>query len=148
MALVAQIVLTDLGLAALAALILVGYAAVYLNMRRDLARTVEKLRAEWAEKLTMLMIADRLQEKEAMPAQAGKVAAAPPVPIAPSPAIAKGEVSPDTLLVIAAAVTASLGKKVRLRSAKMLYSHESFNPWSQQGRAVVHASHNVAQRVH
>jgi hypothetical protein len=54
-----------------------------------------------------------------------------------------GEVTPETLVVIAAAVTAFLGKKVRIRSAKMLQSpYEIFNPWSQQGRALVHASHH------
>jgi methylmalonyl-CoA carboxyltransferase large subunit len=54
-----------------------------------------------------------------------------------------GEVTPEVLVVIAAAVTAFLGKKVRIRSAKMLQSpNEVFNPWSQQGRALIHASHH------
>ena len=54
-----------------------------------------------------------------------------------------GEVTPEILVVIAAAVTAFLGKKVRIRSAKMLQSpHEVVNPWSQQGRAIVQASHH------
>jgi methylmalonyl-CoA carboxyltransferase large subunit len=53
-----------------------------------------------------------------------------------------GEVSPEMLVIIAAAVTAYLGKKVRIRSAKILQSpYEVVNPWSQQGRALVHASH-------
>ena len=54
-----------------------------------------------------------------------------------------GEVTPEMLVVIAAAVTAFLGKKVRIRSAKMLQSpYEVVNLWSQQGRALVHASHH------
>jgi methylmalonyl-CoA carboxyltransferase large subunit len=54
-----------------------------------------------------------------------------------------GEVSPEMLVVIAAAVTAFLGKKVRIRSAKMLQSpYEVVNPWSQQGRALIHTSHH------
>ena len=54
-----------------------------------------------------------------------------------------GEVTPEVLVVIAAAVTAFLGKKVRIRSAKMLQSpYEVVNLWSQQGRALVHASHH------
>lgn len=58
-----------------------------------------------------------------------------------------GEVTPEVLVVIAAAVTAFLGKKVRIRSAKMLQSpYEVVNPWSQQGRALVHASHNIRSR--
>ena len=53
-----------------------------------------------------------------------------------------GEVTPEMLVVIAAAVTAFLGKKVRIRSAKMLQSpYEVVNPWSQQGRVLIHASH-------
>jgi methylmalonyl-CoA carboxyltransferase large subunit len=54
-----------------------------------------------------------------------------------------GEVTPEMLVVITAAVTAFLGKKVRIRSAKMLQSScEVVNPWSQQGRMLVHASHH------
>jgi methylmalonyl-CoA carboxyltransferase 12S subunit len=58
-----------------------------------------------------------------------------------------GEVTPEILVVIAAAVTAFLGKKVRIRSAKMLQSpYEIVNPWSQQGRVFVQASHNLRSR--
>ena len=57
------------------------------------------------------------------------------------------EVSPEMLVVMAAAVTAFLGKKVRIRSAKLLQaSRESANSWSQQGRMLVHASHNLRKR--
>ncbi|MGD0680521.1 MAG: hypothetical protein ABR990_00625 [Terracidiphilus sp.] len=59
----------------------------------------------------------------------------------------KGEVTPEMLVVIAAAVTAFLGKKVRIRSAKMLQSpYEVVNPWSQQGRVFVQASHTLRPR--
>jgi hypothetical protein len=79
-------------------------------------------------------------------------------PATPAPAIevkaaaaakeaGRGEVTPETLVVIAAAVTAFLGKKVRIRSAKMLQSpYEVVNPWSQQGRLLIHASHNLRLR--
>jgi hypothetical protein len=54
------------------------------------------------------------------------------------------QVSPETLVVIAAAVTAFLGKKVRIRSAKLLRSrHGVANSWSQQGRILIHASHHL-----
>jgi methylmalonyl-CoA carboxyltransferase large subunit len=54
-----------------------------------------------------------------------------------------GEVTPEMLVVIAAAVTAFLGKKVRIRSAKMLQSpYQVVNLWSQQGRMLIHASHH------
>jgi methylmalonyl-CoA carboxyltransferase large subunit len=56
-------------------------------------------------------------------------------------------VTPEILVVIAAAVTAFLGKKVRIRSAKVLQSpYEIVNPWSQQGRVFVQASHNLRSR--
>ena len=59
----------------------------------------------------------------------------------------KEEVTPEMLVVIAAAVTAFLGKKVRIRSAKMLRpAFEGANPWSQQGRVSVHASHQLRFR--
>ncbi len=58
------------------------------------------------------------------------------------PQASQEEVSSDTLLIIAAAVTAFLGKKVRIRSARQLQSpYEIINPWAQQGRVVVQASH-------
>ena len=58
-----------------------------------------------------------------------------------------GEVTPEVLVMIAAAVTAFLGKKVRIRSAKMLQSpYEVVNPWSQQGRVYVQALHYLRSR--
>jgi methylmalonyl-CoA carboxyltransferase large subunit len=59
----------------------------------------------------------------------------------------RAEVTPEVLVMIAAAVTAFLGKKVRIRSAKVLQSpYEVVNPWSQQGRVSVQASHNFRSR--
>ncbi|MGA7461991.1 MAG: hypothetical protein WBW69_17305 [Candidatus Korobacteraceae bacterium] len=52
-------------------------------------------------------------------------------------------VTPELLIVMAAAVSSFLGKKVRIRSAKMLQSpYEIINPWAQQGRVTVQASHH------
>jgi outer membrane murein-binding lipoprotein Lpp len=83
----------------------------------------------------------------AAPAPAAKVEAAPaPKPVAaPAPPVQKEEPIPaELILVMAAAVTAFLGKKVRIRSAKMLQSpYEIVNPWAQQGRVFVQASHNL-----
>ena len=56
-------------------------------------------------------------------------------------------VTPEMLVVMAAAVTAFLGKKVRIRSAKMLRQpRETANLWSQQGRMLIHASHSPRLR--
>ncbi len=60
------------------------------------------------------------------------------------PAAEGKSVTPDVLLIIAAAVSAFLGKKIRIRSARMLQSpYEIVNPWSQQGRVSVQASHSL-----
>ncbi len=151
MEIISQLVQTHGRFLGLVAVVILGYVAVYLLLQRNLDRTVQRLRGEWADEFRSLMVAARLEGRHAPE----PIAAAAPVPAPlvvlppPAPVVAKKEeVSPETLLVIAAAVTAFLGKKVRIRSAKMLYSHESFNAWSQQGRAVIQASHNVAQRVH
>jgi len=65
----------------------------------------------------------------------------------PSAHGARADVTPEVLVVIAAAVTAFLGKKVRIRSAKVLQSpYEVVNPWSQQGRVSLQASHNFRPR--
>ncbi len=56
------------------------------------------------------------------------------------------EVTPETLSVIAAAVTEFLGKRVRIRSARMLTGPHSVTRWARQGRVIVQTSHNLAQR--
>ncbi len=77
-----------------------------------------------------------------------RLAAAPVVATSPETVQhRKEEVTPEILVMITAAVTAFLGKKVRIRSAKMLQSpYELVNPWSQQGRVFVQASHNPRSR--
>jgi hypothetical protein len=55
-------------------------------------------------------------------------------------------VSPKTLSVIAAAVTEFLGKKVRVRSARMLEPPYAVSRWARQGRVTVQTSHNITQR--
>ena len=65
------------------------------------------------------------------------------VPAAEAKAADTG-ISPELLLVIAAAVTSFLGKKVRIRSARLMQSPpEAISAWAQQGRVFVQASHNL-----
>ncbi len=80
-------------------------------------------------------------------------AATPSPPQVPVPAAAGKpekrvpEITPEIVVMIAAAVTAFLGKKVRIRSAKMLEpSYEIVNPWAQLGRVIVQASHDLSLR--
>jgi hypothetical protein len=59
-------------------------------------------------------------------------------------ASADQEVSEETLVLLAAAATTFLGKKVRVRSAKMLQTpYEIVNPWAQHGRVFIQASHQL-----
>lgn len=58
----------------------------------------------------------------------------------PKPAPEEEQVSAETLAMIAVAVTAYLGKKVKIRSAQLLHTA---SPWAQAGRAIVQASHNL-----
>lgn len=54
------------------------------------------------------------------------------------------EISAETLVILAAVATSYLGKKVRVRSAKMLQTpYEIVNPWAQHGRVFVQASHHL-----
>jgi methylmalonyl-CoA carboxyltransferase large subunit len=96
------------------------------------AETLEALRrvlAELGERVAAL-------ERRAGPA----VAPAPAPPAAPAPA-AEG-LSEETVLVIAAAVAAFLGKKAPIRQIRLLGSAA----WAQQGRVTIQASH--ALEVH
>ncbi len=57
------------------------------------------------------------------------------------------EVTPEILVMITAAITAFLGKKVRIRSARFLEpSYEIVNPWAHLGRVIVQASHDLSLR--
>jgi methylmalonyl-CoA carboxyltransferase 12S subunit len=75
-----------------------------------------------------------------------KPAASAPAPVpAPVPASAKKEeeqIDPEVLMVIAAAVAAFMGKKARIRRVRRSVAG-GMNPWAQQGRVSIQASHNV-----
>jgi uncharacterized membrane-anchored protein len=155
----------NLGLVAiLVAAVVASWVVMYAVMRQNMEQTRAELRQEFEERLHALMIPVRPAPQEraagsaasfspaatASAAQTSAVAEARAVaqaaqPAGVAPALPE-EIAPETLLVIAAAVTAYLGKKVRIRSAKVVYSNESYNSWSQQGRVFVQASHNLAQR--
>lgn len=126
-------------------------ALAYTFSRREFRRSLSELGDKTNRQLNLL--SDAVKSLEAEFAQLRKsvptesTAAATPVSSPPTPAVAAREaqeITPDILVVLAAAVTAFLGKKVRIRSAKMLQSpYEIVNPWAQQGRAIVQASHNL-----
>jgi methylmalonyl-CoA carboxyltransferase large subunit len=100
--------------------------------------------AEW-----MAAVDERLREMSAriagLEARAAGAPAKPaeavkPVPVA-APAKQNDEIPPEVLLVISAASAAFLGKKARIRRVRRVQA--GMNPWSQQGRVNIQASHNV-----
>ena len=65
------------------------------------------------------------------------------IPPAPKPPPEQaGEIAPETILILSAAVAAFLGKRARIRSARLVRTAPS-NAWAQQGRVFVQASHNL-----
>jgi methylmalonyl-CoA carboxyltransferase 12S subunit len=74
-----------------------------------------------------------------VPPPAPVIAAAVPKP--PEPAVAE-EVSPEIIMVLTAAVAAFLGKRARIRGARLVRTAPS-SAWAQQGRVFVQASHNL-----
>jgi len=57
------------------------------------------------------------------------------------------EVGDETLAILAATVTAYLGKKVRVRSARLVPAAHDANPWAQHGRVFVQAASHDLRRV-
>ena len=54
------------------------------------------------------------------------------------------QMKPEMLVVITAAATTFLGKKVRIRSAQLLFRNAGHaSAWAQQGRVYVQTSHNL-----
>ena len=157
--------LTFADLVIVAVLVALGCVVTYVSMQRKLRRIVVELQQSSRQQLDALT--QTLNAVEARVVELKRPAAAPPVvapvavlaakaqaapptserPAAPPKQETQEEVTPEMLVVIAAAITAFLGKKVRIRSAKMLQSpYEIVNPWSQQGRVFVQASHNLRSR--
>jgi methylmalonyl-CoA carboxyltransferase large subunit len=101
----------------------------------SLSQKLEQLQTEMAQQSGALAeLAAKLAGTTA-PGQAGSASSA---------AAHESEISPEMLVIIAAAVSTFLGKKIRIRSARMLQSpYEIINPWSQQGRVSVQASHTL-----
>ena len=102
-------------------------AASLEELKRELAR----LRSDFDARVAAL------ERKIGAATPAGKAASTP------APAPVSREVSPETVAIIAAAVTAFLGKKVKIRHARRIDSGTT--PWAQQGRAIIQASHNLSR---
>ena len=75
------------------------------------------------------------------PAPAAIAAAPAPAPKPAEPEKAE-ELSPEIIMVLTAAVAAFLGKRARIKSARLVRAAPS-SAWAQQGRVFVQASHNL-----
>ena len=99
------------------------------------------------------MVRSEVRRLEALIEGKEAKAALAPVPAAPTPVIAAPapkppapeiveEVSPEIITVLTAAVAAFLGKRARIRGARLVRTAPS-SAWAQQGRVFVQASHNL-----
>jgi methylmalonyl-CoA carboxyltransferase large subunit len=97
------------------------------------------------------MVRSEVQRLESLIESKNGKAAAAPAPAPPAPVVAATvpkppeiveEVSPETIMVLTAAVAAFLGKRARIRGARLVRAAPS-NAWAQQGRVFVQASHNL-----
>lgn len=70
---------------------------------------------------------------------ASEVAAA--VPAQPEPVSAPQKITEDQLMILGAVLACHFGKRVKIRSARVITVGSGSNVWSQQGRAAVQASH-------
>jgi methylmalonyl-CoA carboxyltransferase large subunit len=97
------------------------------------------------------MVRSEVQRLESLIESKNGKAAAAPAPAPPAPVVAATvpkppeiveEVSPETIMVLTAAVAAFLGKRARIRGARLVRTAPS-SAWAQQGRVFVQASHNL-----
>ena len=140
----------DLGI--IAALIVLSCLIAYVSSQRTLKHASENARQQLELRLEgftgavaalEVRVAELTRTTAALSATAARATAARDAALTNGAVSQAGEIPTEILIVIGAAVTSFLGKKVRIRSAKMLQSpYEIVNPWSQQGRVIVQASHS------
>jgi hypothetical protein len=125
-----------------AAIVIAGWLAMFISLRGTLKRRCAELRLEFQRQIDSLSASVRALQQ----ATDARTATAPEV-LSPREGQAPGEITPETLATITEAVTALLGRKVRVRSVKILPTPDAIvNPWAQHGRAVVQASRDFSQR--
>jgi hypothetical protein len=122
-----------------AAFVIAGWIVVYFGSRRALQRACADLRLELLRQIDSLAAHIR---------QSGP-STVPEVTPEQQDMAATEEITPEILRKITETITALLGRKVHIRSVKILRTHDTVSSsWAQQGRVVVQASHNLAQRGH
>ncbi|MGA2353007.1 MAG: hypothetical protein ABSG02_00825 [Terriglobales bacterium] len=136
-----------------AALVIAGWVVLLITLRRSLERTRAELRAELqgqidklSASISALQQAAKSRSEEAGQEFSAGSAAAPGSGSAHSPVTQTGdEITPETLAMITEKITILLGRKVHVRSVKLLAKFDvGISPWAQHGRAVIQASHNLS----
>jgi hypothetical protein len=148
------------------ALVIAGWAAAYIGSRAAVKRTCEQMRADLRLEFQRQIDAlsengknlDRTSRNSApastiampekkQPVVANRVPSDNAHP--PETGAAAEEITPEILRTLTETITALLGRKVRIRSVKILQTPDpAASSWAQHGRAVIQASHNLVQRGH
>jgi hypothetical protein len=130
-----------------AALVIAGWMVVLISSRRTLNRTRAELRLEFQRQFDSLSAKLHALERNANEQADSAAISAGAGSRDGMQAKTPDEITPETLVAISETVTALLGKKVHIRSVKILPAPSAgVNPWAQHGRAVVQASHDFSQR--
>ena len=138
------------------ALAVAGWAAAYIGSRGAMKRTCEQMRADL--RLEFQRQIDALSENVKNLDRTSRNSALATTPVVtnrvpsdnaypPETGTAAEEITPEILRTLTETITALLGRKIRIRSVKILQTPDpSANSWAQHGRAVSQASHNLVQR--
>jgi hypothetical protein len=107
---------------------------------------IAELREELQRQVESLSLRIKALEERTHPSAMSSLGAVEPLTESAA-AQTTGAITPETLATITETITALIGRKVHVRSVKILPTPPALaNPWAQHGRAVVQASHNFAQR--
>jgi Tfp pilus assembly protein PilN len=118
-----------------------SYAGLWLTLRLKLSERQQEMESQ------LSLLTSTIKALEARVAELSRSAETQAAAAKEAVPAADEQVTPETLVVITAAVTAFLGKKVRIRSAKIVRpAHAGASAWSQQGRVLVHGSHSLRLR--
>jgi len=137
----------------LAALVIAGWVAVFVSLRRTMTSAASQLRTElrleFQRQIDSLSAKVRVLEQTLEQTIEAQTAAGEVDP-AQAPANvrrATNEITPETFAKISETIATLLGRKVEIRSVRILRTPAaSVNAWAQHGRVVIQASHDLAQR--
>jgi uncharacterized protein len=133
-----------------------GCVAIYAELRSGLTsamrRAVEERQRDMERQLnamatTVKALQARVAELSRLQTARGEVAVIS-APEETTDQATQAQTKPEIVAALTAAATAFLGKKARVRSAKLLPNtqQDSAGAWAQQGRMIVQTSHTPRQR--